>query len=90
MNNCQKCGGELNSGMVCTKCGSNQNIRSIESQTPYKVSEVICVRCFYRYLSVRPIKTLLKELECRQCKSIESIIETGEDMDIENTKGAIQ
>lgn len=45
---------------------------------PHKVSEVICVKCYHRWVSVRPIETLLKELECPLCKTNGNVIETGE------------
>lgn len=45
----------------------------------HKVSEVICVKCGKRWISVRPVKTLLKELECENCGR-GFVIETGEEM----------
>lgn len=33
----------------------------------YEVSEVICVKCYKRWIAVRPRETLLKELECPNC-----------------------
>lgn len=52
----------------------------IEENTPHKVSEVICVRCGYRWISVRPVGTLLKDLECKNCGQ-GFVIETGEVME---------
>ena len=46
---------------------------------PHKTSEVICVKCCYRWIAVRPEKTLLKELECHKCGGIGFSIETGEE-----------
>lgn len=51
---------------------------SIENNTPHKVSEVICIMCKYRWLAVRPTDTLLKDLECPQCRQQGYAIETGE------------
>jgi hypothetical protein len=51
---------------------------SIEQNEPHKVSEVICVWCAKRWLSVRPIDTLLIDLECPNCKRQGCVIETGE------------
>ena len=45
---------------------------------PHKVSEVICIRCGYRWISVRPLKTKLKNLECPSCNYQGYAIETGE------------
>ena len=53
---------------------------NIEENMPHKVSEVICVDCKYRWLSVRPASTLLKELECPQCRLQGYVIETGEQL----------
>lgn len=45
---------------------------------PHTVSEVICVKCGYRWISVRPSKTRLKDLQCPNCKYRGYTIETGE------------
>lgn len=49
----------------------------IELNMPHKVSEVICVKCFKRWIAVRPEQTLLKDLECKKCGQ-GFVIETGE------------
>ena len=36
---------------------------NIEENIPHKVSEVICINCKYRWIAVRPVGTLLKNLE---------------------------
>lgn len=54
---------------------------SIESLTEHKVSEVICVKCYKRWISVRPTSVMLKNLECPQCKQQGYVIETGEVID---------
>ena len=51
---------------------------NIEENIPHKVSEVICINCKYRWIAVRPAKTLLKDLECPQCRQQGYVIETGE------------
>lgn len=56
------------------------DIIDIEANLPHKVSEVICVKCGKRWISVRPEKTLLKELECPKCGA-GFVIETGEEVD---------
>ena len=58
-------------------------IIDIEENLPHKVSEVVCVKCGKRWISVRPEKTLLKELECPKCGR-GFVIETGEEMEIDN------
>ena len=51
---------------------------NIEEYHQHKVSEVICVKCCKRWIAVRPTDTLLKDLECPQCKQQGFVIETGE------------
>lgn len=52
-------------------------IIAMENHLPHKVSEVICIKCYKRWIAVRPADVLLKELECPNCgKSY--VIETGE------------
>lgn len=53
-------------------------IKDINENQPHKVSEVICIDCKYRWLAVRPTKTLLKDLECPWCGKQGYVIETGE------------
>jgi len=50
----------------------------INDNEPHKVSEVICVHCGKRWLAVRHIDTLLKDLECPDCTNQGYVIETGE------------
>ena len=49
----------------------------IIANKPHKVSEVICINCKYRWIAVRPIGTLLKDIECPNCGN-GYVIETGE------------
>ena len=44
----------------------------------YKVSEVICLKCFQRWKAARPIETKLCQLECTNCRLVGYAIETGE------------
>jgi len=57
------------------------NIVNFDEYIPHKVSEVICVKCGKRWISVRPTVTLLKELECPQCHEQGFVIETGEEIE---------
>ena len=50
----------------------------LDDALPHMISEVICVKCCHRWISVRPEKTFLKDLECPNCGKIESVIETGQ------------
>ena len=53
------------------------NVVDIEWLFPYKVSEVICINCKKRWVSVRPFIVLLKDIECPNCGQ-GFVIETGE------------
>lgn len=59
-----------------------KRIRSIEENTRYYTSEVVCLGCLHRWIAVRPWVTKLKDLECPRCKMRGFVIETGE-----NTEG---
>ena len=61
-----------------------EKIADINKNIPHKVSEVICVKCNYRWIAVRPEKTLLKEIECPNCKTTGYVIETGEEIGEDN------
>ena len=44
----------------------------------HKVSQVICLSCYRRWIAARPIDTRLDELECPDCHQQGIAIETGE------------
>lgn len=52
-------------------------VHDIDKLKPHKVSEVICLKCLNRFISVRPETTRLKYLECEHCGA-GYVIETGE------------
>ena len=58
-----------------------EKVVDIEARKPHSVSEVICVKCGKRWVSVRPVGTLLKKLECENCGP-GYVIETGQILDI--------
>lgn len=76
---CSKCGETVFGSVVhyCTKKNVMNNIHDIEEAMPHKVSEVICVSCRSRWIAIRPERTLLKNLECKNCGQ-GYVIETGE------------
>ena len=43
-----------------------------------KVSQVVCLACFRRWIAARPVETTLNELECPECGRQGYAIETGE------------
>ena len=54
-----------------------EKVVDIDARKPHSVSEVICVKCGKRWVSVRPEGTLLKHLECENCGK-GYVIETGQ------------
>jgi len=55
----------------------HRNGIDINENLPYKVSEVICVKCLRRWIAVRPQTVSLDILEC-ECGEPGYVIETGE------------
>ena len=51
-----------------------------ESSSGFEVAEMVCLMCLKRFIDVRPVRTLLKNLECPGCHKTGFIIETGEYM----------
>lgn len=54
---------------------------SIDKNMQYKVSIVVCLQCFRRWVAVRPTQTKLNTLECQQC-GVGYVVETGEELRI--------
>jgi len=52
-------------------------ILKIDERRPHVVSELICVKCFKRWVGVRPEGVFLRDLECENCGAGYAI-ETGE------------
>lgn len=50
----------------------------LEFPTKYILSEVVCIKCYHRWIAVRPSGTLLKALYCPKCGEQGFAIETGE------------
>ena len=46
--------------------------------------EAICVKCLHRWIEVRPESTLLRQIECPNCKEVGYVIATGEQLFDEN------
>ena len=44
-------------------------------------SELICVRCGFRWISTRPDMVRLKDIECPACKTKGYVVETGEELE---------
>ncbi len=58
-------------------------IHDIEENMPHRVSIVICLKCYKRWLAVRPEQTKLVDFECPKCGLQGYTIETGEWIDDE-------
>lgn len=52
----------------------------LDENRPHKVSEVVCLKCLHRWIAMRPVGTLLKELHCPKY-GWQCAIETGEEID---------
>lgn len=59
---------------------NTSKIMDIDSLREYKFSEVMCWHCGHRWISVRPVGTLLKDLERPKCHWQDVAFETGEEM----------
>ena len=55
-------------------------ITDIESNQAHEVSELICLKCFSRWIGVYPVQTSLKQLECK-CGAVGYVIKTGQTLD---------
>ena len=53
------------------------NIVNIDDYRSHEVSELICLKCFHRWIGVYPESTLLKDLECK-CGEVGYVIKTGQ------------
>lgn len=91
---CVCCGHDIPEGrQVCPICEGKgkhwndrlANVIPIETNLPHRVSEVICLNCYKRWIAVRPKMVMLKQLECPACKRIGLVIETGELLEGEDT-----
>lgn len=58
------------------------NVMHIEADTPFKISEVICIHCKRRWIAIRPEGTMLKDIECPSGHIPKTgyVIETGEEI----------
>ena len=52
--------------------------RDPDEDLPHIVHEVMCVKCYKRWIAVHPELTLLKDLECPQCHNRGYVIATGQ------------
>ena len=57
------------------------DIVDISEKRPHTVSEVICLKCYKRWVAVRPAYTPLDTLECPCCVATGYVIETGQEFE---------
>lgn len=53
-------------------------IIDIAENQPHEVAELICLKCFNRWIGVYPEKTSLKMLQCKCCGATRYVIKTGQ------------
>ena len=58
---------------------NNSNIVDITDMKPHTTSEVICLKCYKRWIAIRPEFTALDSLECPACGLTGFAIETGQE-----------
>ena len=58
-------------------------ILDFNADKPHEVAELICLRCFKRWIGVYPEGVLLKEIECPNCGEDGAVIKTGQELDSE-------
>ena len=57
-----------------------------EEGLPHEVSELICLRCFRRRITVYPTSLLLADMEC-ECGAVGFLIKTGQTLPEEEENG---
>ena len=63
------------------------NVVYLDDYRPHAVGEVMCARCYYRWISVYPAHTLLKDFECPNCGKYGAVIHTGQSLQGRSTGG---
>lgn len=54
-----------------------------EEEIFWDISEVMCCKCFERWIAVRPSDTMLKDIQCPRCSYTGAVIETGQEFYME-------
>jgi len=57
-----------------------EKIVNIEKNLPHKISMVVCLKCFKRWIAARPAVTKLIDIECSDCGQ-GFVIETGQEIE---------
>lgn len=61
-----------------------------EGDEAYDVSEVICLNCKKRWIAVRPVDMMLKDIQCPRCSYIGAVIETGQQFYLDEIEDILQ
>lgn len=56
-------------------------VDQITANQPHEVSELMCIKCGYRYIGVYPESTPLKSMQCPSCDTVGWMIKTGQTID---------
>ena len=56
----------------------------VEKHTPHDTAELICIKCYERWIGVWPHTTWLKDMSCPYCKQRGTIITTGQILEEED------
>jgi DNA-directed RNA polymerase subunit RPC12/RpoP len=54
------------------------NVVCIEAYLPHEVTELVCLRCRHRWISVHRTNTNLREYRCPRCRRMGMVIHTGQ------------
>lgn len=60
-------------------------IRIIENGIECEAAELLCIKCYHRWIGTYHAKAALKDLECSNCGHIGLIIKTGQTMYIDRS-----
>ena len=55
----------------------SDNVLYFADSFPHEAAELICLKCFHRWIGVYPETLLLKDIECT-CGSVGFVIKTGQ------------
>lgn len=60
-----------------------RDIVDIDSNRPHTVSELICLRCYKRWIAVYPTYSNLINFQCPKCGEVGFVINTGQEINFE-------
>ena len=66
-------------GIVVKEADKGKKVDEMDDE--HIVQKCICLKCYYRWIDVRPVGVSLKDLECPSCHLVWYVIGTGEPID---------